>query len=178
MPAITDLADAVTKVKAKCSADTTPTLTDAEVEEVLEDFELGTEWAADTAYKMGDKVIATDENNVGRLYECVNPGTSGAEEPPWDDYVGWSNSVQNGVVVGNLGSNRIAIPDGDVVWRDIGPIRDLWHIDDAVSECWRRKAGKVSDLYNTTRAGNNHDLEAIYRHCMEQANSRGGAFLI
>ncbi|MEA3432061.1 MAG: hypothetical protein U9R01_05215 [candidate division WOR-3 bacterium] len=54
-----------------------------------------TEWAASTAYSLGDYVRPTTAN--GYVYKCTTAGTSGAAEPTWPTTIG--QTVTDGSVV-------------------------------------------------------------------------------
>lgn len=68
-----------------------------------------TEWAATTAYALGDLVVSTTGSSLSYLYtmEATTPGTSGSSEPDWD-------------ATTPIGSNTLAegatVSDGSVTW--------------------------------------------------------------
>jgi hypothetical protein len=64
-----------------------------EVVRVFEAHPAYPEWAAETAYTLGKRVIAD-----GKLYECTTAGTSGATAPTWP------------------GTGTVADGTGDLVW--------------------------------------------------------------
>lgn len=53
------------------------------------------QWAASTAYSVGDMVRPSTSNN--RVFRCTTAGTSGASEPTWDTTIG--NTTNDGSVV-------------------------------------------------------------------------------
>jgi hypothetical protein len=53
------------------------------------------DWAASTAYSLGNSVKPVNEN--GYHYECTTAGTSGAAEPAWPTSPG--QTVQDGTAV-------------------------------------------------------------------------------
>jgi hypothetical protein len=83
-------------------------------------------WAALTAYTIGSRVIFE-----GRVYHCINPGTSGATEPTsagtgYGDNVTdgasviWAPAAHNGEAYGSAFFTTIdsdSIPDGTATWR-------------------------------------------------------------
>jgi hypothetical protein len=169
MAIIDTIENAETALKRKVAWDAEPALTDGgsgELQGILGDNVVATIWEAETEYKLGDRVIPTEENRVGRMFKCVGHGTSGEEEPDWD-----------GLIIGGT-PGRSLLGDGDVLWVEDGLETDLWDIDEAAREAWQAKAGKASDQISVNRGGNNYDLNAIYTHCIEMADRFGGKFII
>ena len=146
----------------------TPTLTDADLEELLDlgrradaagnaidTYEV---WESATAYAVGDRVIPdpsaeANEDNTN-AYICTTAGTSGASEPTWAD----------------------GVTDGTVVWAedDEGkawiPTYDLYT---AASEGWLWKAAAAANLTGFTADGATYHEEQIIAHCHAQAAKYG-----
>jgi phage-related protein len=55
-----------------------------------------TQWAATTAYVVGDIVRPTYDNDTGFFFRCTVAGTTGANEPFWPTVI--ANTVQDGTV--------------------------------------------------------------------------------
>lgn len=55
-----------------------------------------TQWAATTAYVVGDTVRPTYDNDTGFFFRCTVSGTTGANEPFWPTVI--ANTVQDGTV--------------------------------------------------------------------------------
>jgi phage-related protein len=55
-----------------------------------------TQWAASTAYAVGDIVRPTYDNDTGFFFRCTVAGTTGANEPFWPTVI--ANTVQDGTV--------------------------------------------------------------------------------
>lgn len=172
-----------TALSLKCAPTTTPELTTDEggdLDAILSGNVHATVWTPATKYKLGARIIPTEDNRNGRMFKCVRSGTSGdtdEDEPVWADFEGWITGATLGLVTGNLGSSVACISDGDVQWVDDGVECDLWNIDDAAHDAWMVKSTRASDIHNIIRGGNSYDFEAVYRHCREMANSFGGAFI-
>lgn len=106
----------------------------------------GTNWAASTAYNVGDIVKPVSGN--GFVYRAVVAGTSAASEPTWPTTPGVT-VVDNGVTWANIGQAVIALdatdptwtgldagtPSHAVVWKDTGTpaTSPLIAINDAIT---------------------------------------------
>lgn len=170
-----DAAKAV--IAAQCATASVPELDDTEVEAILARHKMVTIWVAETAYKLGDKIIPTEANRFGRRFRCVGSGTSGADEPTWSDVQGWTHSTNVGAFLGNEGSQTVVLFDGDAQWIDDGPETDLWNLDDACYDAWMQKAGKALDVVTMNRGGNNYNLGDIHQRCVNMAARFGGVFI-
>jgi hypothetical protein len=170
---ITTIEGAEEALKNKVAWNHVPTLTDGDdgdLRNILADNVVGVVWSANTLYNLGDLVLPTEESRTGLMFACTSPGRSGDDEPEW-------NTV-SGDALGTGGQSRGALADGDAVWQVHGPETDLWDVDEAAGDAWRKKAGLASDLVSTSRAGNQYNWSDIYTRCMEQANSHGGKFIV
>ncbi len=69
-------------------------------------------WSASTAYKVGEAVTGSGVN--GRLFVCVQAGTSGASAPSWTDVIGveYTDGTVKWVCIYCSGSSYIAWPMG------------------------------------------------------------------
>lgn len=172
-----------TALGRKCAPTTTPELTTTEggdLDSILGDNVVATVWTPATKYKLGNRIVPTEDNRNGRMFKCVRSGLSGdtdEDEPTWADFEGWVTGAGFGTVTGNMGSGVACISDGDVQWVDDGPERDLWNIDEAAHDAWMVKSTRASDIHNIVRGGNSYDFEQIYNHCVAMANRFGGAFI-
>lgn len=177
---ITEIADARTRVGLLAAATSTPELTTTEggdVDKILEMHVHATVWAPETSYKLGARVIPTEDNRTGRMFRCVRTGVSDADEPEWGDLATYASATDGGIALGDIGGGRITKQDDECAWVDDGVECDLWNIDDAVHDAWKVKAGRCSDLHNIIRGGNSYDFERIFDHCNTMANKYGGAFI-
>lgn len=177
MRIVTTLEKARKWLALKAATEQFPELSTEEVGSILDDFESITIWAKETSYVLGNVVIPTEGNRVGRVFKCVSGGTSGVTEPNWAAMVLPSVGISGSVIIGNAGSGRFANPDGSAAWTDAGTEVDLWDLDDAAAAAWEAKAAKAAHLHRTNRGGNDYDFEGIYRHCLDMANRFGGAFI-
>jgi len=98
------------------------------------------DWAATTAYALGDKVVAVTSPNTSVLFKCTTAGTSDGTEPTWDTTPGATTSdgtVEWTAYASNLCSIFHLYPDEDegftgLVSRDnagievidVGPVED------------------------------------------------------
>ncbi len=185
---VTTAAAALARIKVKCAIDQTPVLDPAlgydsdenptEIQSILDDNERASVWAAETKYKVGDLIIPTEDNRVGRLLKCVATGTSGTEEPDWLPVADRASALNGGVVIGNIGSAAVIVSDGTVAWVDAGEETDLWYMDQVFSDVWMLKGSKVADMQNVSSGGNTYEFNNIYRNCMDQAARYGGKFIL
>lgn len=110
-------------------------LSNDDIATIVDRYVRWTEYAAETAYSVGDMVRLSDATNNGRLYRCRVAGTSSAtaSEPDWPDNL-----------AGFMGQ---LITDGDtLIWEDAGPESlGQYDVAGAESEAWLLKATRVSE---------------------------------
>lgn len=177
---ITTIEEARTYLGLLAAATTTPELTTTEggdLDQVLARHVRATVWTAETVYKLGARVIPTEDNRNGRMFRCVRKGTSDDVEPNWIDIASWSSVANYGIALGDLGTGRLCISDDEAVWVDDGVEADLWNFEEAAHDAWKIKMGRCSDLHNVIRGGNSYDFDRIFDHCEKMANKYGGAFI-
>jgi len=178
MPIIDLEVDARAWLALKASTDMEPVpLTSGEVGIILNDNLRLEVWDTETHYDVGDRVIPTNDNRIGRQFVCLSTGVSGTEEPDWAAAIRRVLTVEDGEALGNDASSSQAISDGEVLWADDGKCGDVWALEDAAHDCWKAKAAKAYDLHSMNRGGNTYDFEAIHRHCLDMASRFGGAFI-
>lgn len=155
-------AEAIERLGRLVAKDTAPTLTDAELADLLG---LGAiadsaehapeadsaEWVAGTAYAVGDTVVPT--SRTGRRYIVTIAGTSDASEPSWP---------ASG-----------AIADGGVTWELDAALPAAWlptyDLAIAAAEGWRYKAGRTSDRFRFSQEGEGYDRNQVFEHCLRMA---------
>ncbi len=123
-------AQAITEIKIKAQAENEPSLSDTEVLYCLSRYARASVWLAETVYGVGVRVVPSTAN--GRIYRCIQGGTSGTAAPTSWDYTTLAGTCLN---------------DGTAIWMDDGaaPV-ELWDISAATGEAWRLKASKDSAL--------------------------------
>jgi hypothetical protein len=173
----TDETEAIAQVKKKCAYAHTPTIEEQDIIDSLADNRVVEVWEPETNYVVGQIVAPTEDSRVGRFLKCVTSGASGAEEPDWQIVADRSSRVLGGTIVGNTGSARIVVSDGDTGWVDAGPETDFWDMEQTFYDIWMLKASLVADLPNSNRSGNNYEFNRIYQNCIDQANRYGGKFI-
>lgn len=153
-------AEAIERLSKLVAAATAPTLTSDELADLLAIGALSdsagsssaeNEWAASTAYDVGDTVVPT--SRTGKRYVVTVAGTSDAAEPSWPD----SGTVADGSVTWALDTSTPA------AW---SPTYDL---ATAAAEGWRYKAGAVSDRFRFSQEGEGYDRNQIFEHCLRMA---------
>jgi hypothetical protein len=142
------------------AATTEPKLDSGELEDLLTQHARATVWVAATAYGAGQAIVSTGRN--GRLYRCLEPGTSDATEPEW----GSSGSHYQGRPVG----------DGDVlVWQDCGPaFAELYDLNAAARDGWLRKAAAVADQVYFASAGQMFSMQQQHAAFLKMADRYSG----
>lgn len=175
---ITDDAEVKAWLALKCSTNQTPELTDPEIEILMREHEIGSVWEAEKVYKFDDVVVPTEGKRIGRRFRCVAPGTSGVTEPDWTWFIQGVRLIFAGADLGNNSSRSTTLHDEGALWVDDGSETDLWDLEDLANAAWLAKAGKAAELMRLNRGGNDYDLDAIFRHCVDMAGRFGGAFII
>jgi hypothetical protein len=151
MPYVLTLADAREQVKAQAAASQIPTITDAEVEDILERTAYASVWRANTAYEYGARIVPTARD--GFVYEVTTAGTSGATEPTFPAY-------RYGTLTDNTVTFKAVLPDPP----------GLWNITRAVYEAWLLKAGKASEQHNFSEDGQSFSASDVIAHCLKMAD--------
>lgn len=114
------------------------------------------EYAASTAYVIGDKIMPGN----GRLYQCLTAGTSGATAPAWPTFRSWRQGVQ--------------VSDGSVLWSDIGPAyAERYDINAAIRECWLWRAQQLAQKIDISDTSAKLSLSQKYEQAIKQANRYG-----
>ena len=111
-------------------------------------------WAASTAYVYGDLIEPVIKN--GRLYKCIEAGTSGTTNPFPVYY------AEN--------SYSIAFSDGTARWMDLGPANvEQYDVRSAVRAGWILKASKVANLINSKDGSQDLNLSALQEQFLKMA---------
>lgn len=175
-----DEATARARLERMVRWDVAPTLTSAEVSDLLQlaratdanGYVAYDPWAALTIYTVGTNwglgidgevypgaVVRVPTVNNGHIYLATVAGTSGAVEPTWPTTSG------------------ATVADGTVTWQEAG--RYLWTptyaLTRAAGEGWLWKAGKVAPEYEVSvGSGRTFKRNQTWQMCMDMAARYGG----
>lgn len=158
MATIDDQYDAaLAKLTLHLQPDVPPTLTDAELEQVLLEHQRADVWTEGTAYIYGQVVMPTVRN--GHVYKCVQAGTSEADdtdEPEWP--TGQGATITEGA------------SDPLLTWREAGPDFDnVFNLNAAIEAGARIKEKKAAALY----ASGNAQMQQVCDQWRRIAESHG-----
>lgn len=141
---------ALEKLAKYASPDVEPTLTELELEDILDESVRATRWTTVTALAIGTKVLPVAYN--GHFYEVETAGTTGVTEP-----TAWPES-HGGTVT-----------SGTVVFQEAGlyTYSSLYNIREALRKCWELKASEASELISSSDSGSE---QVIFDHCQMMAD--------
>lgn len=148
-------AQAILALAARVPAEAYPKLSPEDLGVAIDGAERCAVWSASTAYDAGAKMVPATAN--GRLYRCVQPGTSAATEPtfsglPRPEYV----------------------RDGSIVWRDAGPAPgERYDLSAALRAAWLMKAGRAAGDVDNSDAGMSLKASQLMEHCERMASRYG-----
>jgi hypothetical protein len=128
-----------------------------------------TDYAAATAYVLGNRVRPTGASDNGRIYECIVPGTSATSGngPEWP-------KSYNAII-----GQWFADGDGDLEWKDVGPSGRLENYDLAAaeSEAWLLKASRVEENVDFSTDGISIKASQEAANYRRRANLRHGVWV-
>mgnify|MGYP000961766324 CR=1 FL=1 len=125
-----------------------PELNSDELGTLIDTYKRSNDWAASTLYVYGDVVQPVVKN--GRLYECVQTGTSGATNVFPDYYT--------------YGATGIGFVDNTVMWVDAGTANvEIYDVRQAARAGWILKAAKVANLISSKDGSQDINLEALQK---------------
>lgn len=141
---------AIARVKLYVPTTHPPTISDAEVETIVDECKRASRWTAGTAYTYGTVVRPTVSN--GHYYVCEQAGTSAATEPDWPE------------------GRRAVITDGAsdpvLTWREAGyAASGIFDVALAIHKAWVIKAARAAQLVKIDGQNYQH----IYEHCQQMA---------
>lgn len=152
-------------IESMTAWDTAPALSSVEVTRLVRrsrradrfgiQLDLHPEWAASTAYAVGDKVYPTVRN--GHVYEVTVAGTSDTSEPTWplaDDA-----TVVDGATFAEAGAD---------------PWLGTYDVNAAAAEGWRWKAAKVATSFTFSSDGQSFNRSDMVDACLAMAKTYGG----
>jgi hypothetical protein len=151
MPTVEDHKEiALAKLRRLAQPDSQPTLSDPELDEILDDVQRASFWLSDTEFVIGDVVLPVTKN--GHRYLCIQGGETAATEPGWPTIAG------------------ATVTDGEVIWQEAGAdYENVFDVRAAAYEAWQMKAGKVANLFDVTSSSNAFKQSQIYDRCIEMA---------
>lgn len=159
-------ADAALRLQKLVEFDSIPTLSADDIQQLLDDHKVATIWTASTTYRYGDRVIPTQPNRTGHLYQNITntngatSGVSGTVEPLWPP---------SGIEIDAHWHNFVSrtIYDGTILWRECGPEENLWNIRRAAEEGWARKVGKAATMFDTKISNDAFFCSQVQAHCKD-----------
>lgn len=144
---------ALKKLKRLCEPDSTPKLTTAELEEILESHQIVKTWTADTVFAYGQGVRPT--SSVGYWFKVIKPGRSGMTEPVWR--ADFSTEM----------AYCAKVSDNEVVYQEMGPdLLNAYNVRAAAYEAWDTKCSRSARF---TSGG--PQMASIHAHCIEMRDS-------
>ena len=144
---------ALAKLARQTAADVEPVLDGTDLAGLLEDAATAALWTAETAYVVGDKILATTGN--GRVYRCRQVGTSDATEPDWGTCPYLGQPFNDGAAL---------------VWEDAGPApAELWDLRAATQAGWLLKAARLTAECDVTVGPQKFTLSQRVANCERMA---------
>lgn len=144
-------------VARQASTDTYPTLTSADLDNILaRHLRFGTR-ADSTAYSIGDTVVLSSTNYNARVYRCRTAGTSAADETG----VGFPTNLS--AATGQL------VQDGSAVWQDDGPAGETYDTGAATKDAWLQKAAIAAQDHDHNDGATDMRASQVHAHCLAMA---------
>lgn len=147
-----DREDALVKLRRNIQPDAQPSLTNDEVEALLDENQLANFWAANTEYVVNDVVMSATPN--GHRYRCIIAGTSGATEPIWPT------------------DDRAKIGDGStrLQWKEDGPdYSNIFDIRAASYAGCKLHQQKAAPLHDIRSSASDYSHSQVFAHWGEMA---------
>ena len=139
---------ALAELESLVQRDVEPTLTEGQLEEILDKFHARS-WASGLAVGVGDKIVPTARN--GRVYRVTRPGALGDTEPS-----SWPTRA------------RATVSSGSATLEEDGEfLGSIYDVRLAARECFRLKMAKASEY--TSVGGDNE--QSIFKQCQTMAES-------
>lgn len=157
-----DRANAISVLIDLAQDNTAPTLTESEVERILDRCKLAATWTANRAYNIGDRVVPTIRNNY--FYVCVQPGTAQSAGPGYNDF-----PRIDGQCFSDGSSDPVLIweaVEGDLFNPGIhGEERNVYDINKAARECCLLHARKSAQIVDD----GNISFSQLHEHWTKEA---------
>jgi hypothetical protein len=133
-----------------------PELSTADLEAVLRQTQMASDWQPSTIYGPGQVISPVPAN--GYIYRCMLGGTSGATPPAsWD--------------VNSCSCGAFTLVDGTVSWMLAGVFRGYYDVDEAIYRAWKLKGAKASVLVTTSSAGQSTQAHELSTNCERMARA-------
>lgn len=160
-----DEATARARLERMVAADTAPTLTVDEVDDLIDlarrpdaagnpstNTVDAPAWAASTTYAPG--TIIRIASTPPRYWKAANSGISDTTAPAWPALAG-------DTVTG------ASLSDGSVTWIDNGgEWSPTWDLDAAAADGWQTKAGKAAGSFDFAEDGQQFTRSQMHAHCI------------
>lgn len=145
---------AITQLSLMVQSTEYPEISPDELGTLIDTYKRSNDWAPSTLYVYGDLVQPIIKN--GRLYQCIEAGTSGTVNVFPDYYT--------------VSSTDIGYADNTTKWIDIGPANvEVYDVRTAARAGWILKAGKVANLISSKDGSQDINLEALQKQCLVMA---------
>lgn len=141
-----------------CDANSYPEVDASTLAALLDEYSRFATWQANTAYSVGDRVVAAVPN--GRVYECRIAGTSAATAPMWPTDYGLFTGyyIVDGAIVGGC------------TWVDQGPVQvQQYDVRAAARAAWLYKAGRVANQIDAKEGTTDVSLSALHKQLLAMA---------
>lgn len=124
-----------------------PTLSDDELEAILDESARAVRWTTVTVLSVGALVLPTVDDD--HFYKVTIGGTTAVAEPAWP--------------------TTGTIANGDVTFEEAGlfTYSSLYDVRAALRKCWELKAAKASELISSQDSGSE---QMIFDHCQFMAS--------
>lgn len=124
--------------------DVEPTLTETELEDILDQSARAVRWTTVTVLSIGTLVLPTTDDD--HVYKVTAGGTTAVSEPTWPD----SGTVTSGTV--------------EFEEAGLFTYSSLYDVRAALRKCWELKAAKASELISSQDSGSE---QMIFDHCQQ-----------
>jgi len=158
----TDRANAILLLSEWVQIDVVPTLTQNEIETILDRHKIASTWTSSTPYAIGQMILPPVRN--GWSYLVVQPGTSSSVTP---DYSQWSRYLGARVTDGSsVPALILEVAGSDAIYRAIPsnpPSVNVYDVRGAARECWQLKLRRVTQFIDVADL----NFSQVYEHCSE-----------
>lgn len=150
---MTDIEDrdiALERLATFAQPDVEPTLTEIELEDILDQSARAVRWTTITALSVGTLILPTVYND--HYYRVITAGTTAVGEPTWPESFG-----------GTITSGTVEFEEAGLYWYS-----SLYDVRAALRKCWELKRAKASELISSSDSGSE---QMIFQHCQRMVES-------